>query len=101
MIKLRSSLLVTMVLAATLCAVLGPDVASAAKNQSRSGGASGKTPIRRVVGPCTGEPDNGNNGSPIKLTTPTFVGPAGTTWLQGLVSQWAWRQYLRHRSGTN
>lgn len=100
MIKLRSSALVTLVLAAVLCAVLGPDVASAARYKSRGSGASGKSPVRRTIGPCTGEPDNGNNGAPIKVTTPAFVGPAGTPWLPGVVSQWAWRRHFRNGSGT-
>lgn len=100
MIKLRSSILVTLVLAAVLCAVLGPDVASAARFRNRGSGDSGKSPVRRTIGPCTGEPDNGNNGSPIKVTTPTLLGPAGTPWLQGVVSQWAWKRQYRHSSGT-
>lgn len=100
MIKLRSSLIVTVLLAATLIVALGAEVAVAARFQDRGAPVSAKTPVRRSVGPCTGEPDNGNNGAPIKSTTPSFLSPTGTSWLTDLVSQWAMKRHFRHSSGT-
>ncbi|MBI5169850.1 MAG: hypothetical protein HZA61_10210 [Candidatus Eisenbacteria bacterium] len=92
MTKLRRSLLVTLVLAATVLAVLGVETAEAARARDRAAD-SAKSPVRRVLGPCTnGEPDNGNNGAPIpKVTSPTVVGPAGTSWFLGQWFQLTWK----------
>lgn len=97
MIKLRSSLLVTCVLAATLVAVLGVDIAAAARFRDRNASAPATSPVRRVIGPCTGEPDNGNNGAPVKIG-PTMVGPAGTTWVLDQVLQVTWKLSFKRNS---
>lgn len=86
MTKFRRSILVTMVLAAVLLAGFGAETAEAARARTRAGD-SPRSPVRSVIGPCTnGEPDNGNNGSPIpKVTTPTVSAPLGTSWF---LEQW-------------
>ncbi len=101
MTKLRRSVLVTLVLAATLFAVLGAETAEAARARNRVGDSS-KSPVRRVLGPCTnGEPDNGNNGSPLpKATSPTVVGPAGTSWFLGQWFQLTWKLESRRHTRT-
>ncbi|MFN8589556.1 MAG: hypothetical protein U0704_17350 [Candidatus Eisenbacteria bacterium] len=96
MIKLRSRLLVTCVLAATLVVVLGVDIASAARFRAPS---SAKSPVRRVIGPCAGEPDNGNNGAPIKIG-PTVAGPAGTSWILEQMLQMTWKSQFQRSSRT-
>lgn len=86
MTKFRRSILVTMVLAATVLAVFGTETAEAARARSRAADSPG-SPVRRVIGPCTtGEPDNGNNGAPLpKVTSPTVTAPLGTSWF---LEQW-------------
>jgi hypothetical protein len=86
MTKFRRSILVTMVLAAIVLAVFGTETAEAARARRRAADSPG-SPVRRAIGPCTnGEPDNGNNGSPIpKVTSPTVTAPMGTSWF---LEQW-------------
>lgn len=86
MTKFLRSILVTMVLAATVLAGFGAETAEAARARSRAAD-SPSSPVRRGIGPCTnGEPDNGNNGAPIpKVTSPTVCGPLGTSWF---LEQW-------------
>ncbi|MCC6649931.1 MAG: hypothetical protein IT348_02140 [Candidatus Eisenbacteria bacterium] len=86
MTKFRNSLLVTLVLVATLVAIAGTGIAEARSlskhgwRQASSG--SVRPPVWRYSG-C-GEPDNGNNGLP-KTAVPTVAGPAGSGWL---VTKW-------------
>lgn len=91
MIKFRNCLLVTLVLAATMVAVIGTGTAEA-KRLGRHGQAdSSRGSVHRSAGPFSGcgEPDNGNNGLP-KLTVPTIAAPMGTGWI---LTQWIQRTW--------
>jgi hypothetical protein len=91
MIKFRNCLLVTLVLAATMVAVIGTGTAQAARIGQAGRPSASHGSVHRSTGPFSGcgEPDNGNNGLP-KVTVPSIAAPAGTGWILTQWIHWTW-----------
>ena len=96
MTKLRSRLLVSLVLTAVALAAVGIDVASARSSKGKlswSGLSSGAA-SRPGVGKFAGEPDPSGSGSPQPSVKPAWMTPAPSPGLAHLWIQWWMRTQL-------
>jgi hypothetical protein len=92
MTKLRSRLLVSLVLAAVTLVAVGVDVASARSAKGRSAPWLAATAAGRPsAGPCGGEPDPSGNGSPQPQVKPASLSGVPSTWLANLLIMWRTR----------
>lgn len=92
MTKLRSRLLVSLVLAAVVLVAVGVDVASARPAKGRS--VSWLSPVasgRPGTGPCGGEPDPSGSGAPQPLVKPASISGLPSHWLADLWIMWRTR----------
>lgn len=97
MTKLRSRLLVLLVLAAVALVAFGVDVASARPARGRPAPWVAPTvTIRPGAGPCGGEPDPSGNGSPHGQVKPASLRGLPSTWLTNLWIMW-WIRSLPHQ----
>lgn len=92
MTKLRSRLLVSLVLAAVTLVAVGVDVASARPTRGRPAPPVASTAaVRPVAGPCGGEPDPSGNGAPKPEVKPAWVSGLPSPWLADLWIMWKTR----------
>lgn len=96
MTKLRSRLLVSLVLTAVALAAVGIDVASArAAKPIQSWLSSGSAAASRPgIGRFAGEPDPSGNGAPQPSVKPAWMTPAPSTGVPHLLMQWWMRTQL-------
>ena len=96
MTKLRSRLLVALVLTAASLAAVGIDVASAgtAKRTSLWQGLGSTAASRPGIGKFAGEPDPSGNGAPQPSVKPAWMSPAPSPGLAHLWIQWWMRTQL-------
>lgn len=92
MTKLRSRLLVSLVLAAVTLVAVGVDVASAGPAKGRATPWLAPTATGRpAAGPCGGEPDPSGNGAPKPEVKPARVSGLPGQWLADLWIMWRTR----------
>jgi len=94
MTKLRSRLLVSLVLAAVVLVATGAEVASArpAKGRTAPWHAAGASAISRPgAGSFAGEPDPSGNGSPQPVVKPASMTGLPGHWLANLWIKWRLR----------
>jgi hypothetical protein len=94
MTKLRSRLLVTLVLAAVALAAVGIDVASARASRRNSPWSSGGVTSRPRIGSFVGEPDPSGSGAPLPVVKPAYMTPAPNLWMAQLWIQWRMRSQI-------
>jgi len=87
MTKLRSRLLVTLILAAVMLSAVGPGVARADSNR-QSGSRTSAPWSSPTVRPLSGEPDAGGLSSPTPKSSPTWVAPLISPWVLELWIKW-------------
>ena len=99
MTKHRSSLLVSLVLAAVALAAVGIDVSSAGTLDRTPAWRAPSTTSRPGAGPFVGEPDPSGSGAPIPLVKPAALTPTPNLWMAQLWIQWKTRgQFAQHHS---
>jgi hypothetical protein len=100
MTKLRSRLLVSLVLTAVALAAVGIDVASAraTKRSLPWNGLSSGATSRPGIGRYAGEPDPSGSGSPQPSVKPAWMTPAPNSGLAHLWIQWWMRTQLGQKS---
>ena len=96
MTKLRSRLLVALVLTAVSLAAVGIDVASAwtTKGKLPWQGSGSTATSRPGIGKFAGEPDPSGNGAPQPSVKPAWMTPAPSPGLSHLWIQWWMRTQL-------
>lgn len=92
MTKLRSRLLVSLVLAAVALAIVGIDVASARTSARRtSAWQTSYAASRPGAGAYGGEPDPSGNGSPQPSVKPASLSRLPNLWLADIWIKWRMR----------
>jgi hypothetical protein len=96
MTKLRSRLLVSLVLTAVALAAVGIDVASAQTSKSNITwrGLGSSAASRPGIGRYAGEPDPSGSGAPQPSVKPAWMTPAPNSGLAHLWIQWWMRTQL-------
>jgi hypothetical protein len=99
MTKLRSRLLVPLVLAAVALAAVGIDVASARTSRRNTPWNGTGATSRPGIGSFAGEPDPSPSGAPLPSVKPAHMTPAPNLWLAQLLIQWRTKsQFGQHHS---
>lgn len=99
MTKLRSRLLVALVLAAVALAAAGIDAASAGPNQKRDQAWRSSRLVTRAGAGSFGEPDPTGSGAPIPVVKPSSMTGVPGHWLAQLWIQWKSRSpFAQQRS---
>lgn len=89
MTKLRSRLLVSLVLAAVVLVAVGVDVASAGSDRGRSSSwVRAATTGRPGAGSFSGEPDPTGSGAPVPVVKPASLSGLPSHWLANLWIMW-------------
>ena len=100
MTKLRSRLLVSLVLAAVVLVAVGVDVASAASARGRKSSWVATVPTGRPgAGSFAGEPDPTGQGAPVPVLKPASMTGLPSHWMANLWIMWKMRsQSAQHHS---
>ena len=100
MTKLRSRLLVSLVLVAVALAIVGIDVASARAYRSRTPAwQTSYSASRPGAGSYGGEPDPSGNGSPQPVVKPACLSRMPSLWLADIWIKWRMRsQFAQHHA---
>ena len=87
MTKLRSRLLITLILAAVMLSASGSAIAGTPSGHE-SDSRTSSTWSRPSVRPLSGEPDSGGLSSPQPKVNPTWVDPVSSPWLLQILVRW-------------